>query len=447
MHGDQFRAVASNGIGTPATSTAATLTVTAPPAFTNAASATFVSGRANTLAFSVTGQPAPTFAVTTGTLPPWATLNTTTGALTGTPPNLTGAPFAFTVTASNGIAPAAAQAFTLAVALGVPPIITTPPVSRTVAVGASVSFSVVVAGSAPFTYEWRKDGVPIPHATDATFTIASAQTSDTAAYTVAIANGVGHAVSPAATLGVIPPGSGATHAVVGAGYVPGSQLTITNTFTFTGAPATSLGWRVLLPPGWIFVSASATQGDTKPVLGTTELLEWAWTAVPTSPLTFTYTVSVPVAQTGPQELVAVAILRQGEAPIELLAKPDPLVVAPALHHSADTDRNGRLSLIELTRVIELFNTRLGTERTGRYRPQDGTEDGFAVDPDGVGGAPGSYVRLHSADTARGPIPRDGRIDLIELTRVIELYNVRNGTVRTGAYHAASGTEDGFATGP
>jgi hypothetical protein len=37
--------------------------------------------------------------------------------------------------------------------------------------------------------------------------------------------------------------------------------------------------------------------------------------------------------------------------------------------------------------------------------------------------------------------------LIELTRVIELYNVRHGTVRTGAYHAATGTEDGFATGP
>jgi hypothetical protein len=33
------------------------------------------------------------------------------------------------------------------------------------------------------------------------------------------------------------------------------------------------------------------------------------------------------------------------------------------------------------------------------------------------------------------------------TRVIELYNVRSGTTRTGAYHVQAGTEDGFAPGP
>ena len=31
-------------------------------------------------------------------------------------------------------------------------------------------------------------------------------------------------------------------------------------------------------------------------------------------------------------------------------------------------------------------------------------------------------------------------------RVIELYNVRAGATRTGAYHAQGGTEDGFAPG-
>ncbi|MBI5767101.1 MAG: hypothetical protein HZA93_04850, partial [Verrucomicrobia bacterium] len=44
-------------------------------------------------------------------------------------------------------------------------------------------------------------------------------------------------------------------------------------------------------------------------------------------------------------------------------------------------------------------------------------------------------------------PRDGRINLAELLRVIELYNHRAGTVRTGQYHVQSGTEDGFAPGP
>jgi formylglycine-generating enzyme required for sulfatase activity len=50
--------------------------------------------------------------------------------------------------------------------------------------------------------------------------------------------------------------------------------------------------------------------------------------------------------------------------------------------------------------------------------------------------------MHSSDANR-----DGRIGLLELTRVIELYNYRSGTTRTGAYHAQGGTEDGFAPGP
>ena len=39
------------------------------------------------------------------------------------------------------------------------------------------------------------------------------------------------------------------------------------------------------------------------------------------------------------------------------------------------------------------------------------------------------------------------IDLFELTRVIELYKTRTGTVRTGTFHVESGTEEGFAAGP
>jgi hypothetical protein len=50
---------------------------------------------------------------------------------------------------------------------------------------------------------------------------------------------------------------------------------------------------------------------------------------------------------------------------------------------------------------------------------------------------------HAADVA----PRDGRFSLIELTRVIELYNCRAGTTRMGQYHVQAGTEDGFAPGP
>lgn len=102
-----------------------------------------------------------------------------------------------------------------------------------------------------------------------------------------------------------------------------------------------------------------------------------------------------------------------------------------------------ISLAELTRVIQLYNTRNGSVRTGRYLVQPtGTEDGFNVDSVTANGATVTLTRYHSADTNR-----DGKITLTELTRLIELYNTRSGSVRTGAYHAESGTEDGFAPGP
>jgi hypothetical protein len=46
----------------------------------------------------------------------------------------------------------------------------------------------------------------------------------------------------------------------------------------------------------------------------------------------------------------------------------------------DVNRDGKISLTELTRVIELYNYRSGTTRTGQYKPQSGTEDGFAAGP-------------------------------------------------------------------
>ena len=112
-------------------------------------------------------------------------------------------------------------------------------------------------------------------------------------------------------------------------------------------------------------------------------------------------------------------------------------------HSSDLDLNFRVSLIELTRVIELYNARNGTTRTGCYAvATTTTEDGFVSDPARVSAAVVTLTRYHSADSNR-----DGKISLTELTRVIELYNYRSGTTRTGQYKIHPGSEDGFAPGP
>jgi hypothetical protein len=131
-----------------------------------------------------------------------------------------------------------------------------------------------------------------------------------------------------------------------------------------------------------------------------------------------------------------AIATGGSKIVALVAVP-----APAFH-SADTNADGRLSIGELTRVIELYNTRYGTVRTGCYAVQAGSEDGFVPDPVRAPFATVTLPKYHSADT-----DTNGMIGLAELTRVIELYNTRVGGTRTGQYHNQAGTEDGFAPGP
>jgi hypothetical protein len=444
LNGDQFRCVVTNGASPEATSNLVTLTVSAAPLITSAASTTFTAGLPGSFIVRATGAPAPVFAATG--LPAWAALDPNTGVLSGTPPSTAGSPASVVITASNGVAPNATQTFALNVQAGTGvPVITTHPVGQSVGVGASVTFSVIATGAAPLTYEWRKNGATLAGATGMIFAIAAASTEDAGKYDVIVRNGVGAATSRAAFLSVVPAGVVATHAVVGGGYFPGSIISVTNTLNFPGT-AESLGWQVLIPDGWSFVSAAGGQGDVKPVVGTTGVLEWAWTGPVTGPVSFTYTLNVPSNDSGPKDVAALVTIRLGGWPVQVLALPDPLSLPRATTHSADSDSDGRINVFELTRVIELYNTRNGSARTGCYRVQEGSEDGFSPDAARTSTTAAALLRYHSADTAMGA-PRDGRIDLSELTRVIELYNYRVGTSRTGQYHVQTGTEDGFAPGP
>lgn len=85
------------------------------------------------------------------------------------------------------------------------PSIATPPVAVVVDSGNTATFGVGVLGSGPFTYQWRKDGVPVVGATTAVYTIAAAVAADQGAYTVTVSNSAGSATSPAATLTVHTP--------------------------------------------------------------------------------------------------------------------------------------------------------------------------------------------------------------------------------------------------
>ena len=74
----------------PLTTAPTSISGTIPPLTVGAAASTTLVGN---------GNPAPTYAVTAGTLPAGLTLNTTTGVISGTP--TTAGAYSFTVTATN----------------------------------------------------------------------------------------------------------------------------------------------------------------------------------------------------------------------------------------------------------------------------------------------------------------------------------------------------------
>ena len=144
----------------------------------------------------------------------------------------------FTCTVSNSGGSATSNGATLTVsALSVAPTIASSPASATVTAGNSASFSVVANGTAPLAYQWLKNGSAISGASSATYTIASAQTSDAANYSCTVTNSVGSATSAAATLTVstavvaptitqqpsdvtVTEGSAASFAITATGTVP-----------------------------------------------------------------------------------------------------------------------------------------------------------------------------------------------------------------------------------
>ena len=71
--------------------------------------------------------------------------------------------------------------------------------------GVPVSFFVVASGTAPFSYQWRKDGTNILGATSATNAIAAAQATDAGSYTVVVTNVAGSITNTPTSLTIYPP--------------------------------------------------------------------------------------------------------------------------------------------------------------------------------------------------------------------------------------------------
>ena len=83
--------------------------------------------------------------------------------------------------------------------------ITQQPQTQTIFVSQAVTFSVSALGSAPLSYQWLFNGVPIPSATSSVYTLTNTQTSSAGSYSVVVTNPVSSVTSSNALLSVLLP--------------------------------------------------------------------------------------------------------------------------------------------------------------------------------------------------------------------------------------------------
>src|SRR5205823_5998710 len=80
------------------------------------------------------------------------------------------------------------------------PSVSSSPASLTRCSGDSITFTPVVNGTGPMTYQWLKNGSNIPGETGSSCTIAAISTADAGAFSVVITNLCGSATSVSTTL-------------------------------------------------------------------------------------------------------------------------------------------------------------------------------------------------------------------------------------------------------
>jgi PKD repeat protein/pectin methylesterase-like acyl-CoA thioesterase len=199
-----YSLIASNSDGVATSSMMLTVSIVpVPPSITGPTDQTVIAGNNGMFTASVTGWPQPDIQ--------WRENGTNIVGATGSSLILTNVQytqngFVYSLVASSSAGVVTSTNATLTVI--VTPIVSVQPQSLVVTNTQSASFSVTSANGVPApTYQWYKGGSPISSganstATNATFTIASTQPSDTATYSVIVSNAAGTATSSNATLTV-----------------------------------------------------------------------------------------------------------------------------------------------------------------------------------------------------------------------------------------------------
>lgn len=219
-HGAVYTVVVGNSAGS-VTSAAATLTVNpvAPAITAEPASLTVVAGQTAGFAVTATGSQPLTYQWRrNGTPVTGATADRYTTPALATADN--GARYDVLVGNSAGTVTSAPATVTVT-ATAVAPSITTAPRSLSVELGQPAVFDVVAGGTAPLSYQWRRNGVDLAGATDSRFAIEATEAEDDAArFSVQVSNAAGTVTSPEAALTVL----SSTSPLQGRGWATGQAL-------------------------------------------------------------------------------------------------------------------------------------------------------------------------------------------------------------------------------
>lgn len=231
--------------------------VNIPPVITSPNATTFATGILGNFTVTATGIPTPTFSATG--LPSWASLNPTTGVISGTPSNTSGSPFNVTITATNGVSPDSVQNFTLNVQTAAAPAFTNGPPTTPVMVNTAYNFTYSVTGVPTPTFSLTTGSLPSGITLSPTGTLSGTPTqTGTYTGTVTLNNGIGSLATQNFSIVVqqtptFTSGPSPTAATVGTSYI--------FKYATTGYPAPT--FTVIsgsLPPGIILSTAGAFSG-------------------------------------------------------------------------------------------------------------------------------------------------------------------------------------------
>jgi hypothetical protein len=257
---------------------------------------------------------------------------------------------------------ATSQVATLTVNL--PLTITRQPQGGTVNSGQDFTLVVEAVGAPPLVYQWYKNAVAIPTATNSSFIIHNAYFGDTGNYTVIVSNSYGSQTSQVATLTVK-----AVPNFVLKDLTPGGGIVMPAPFQSSFEPNSFVTLTAIPANGWTFLD---WKGNTQ---GTNPVVTLQVTYAKTLRARFGTPISVTPSGSGTVRLIPSSAFYPYGTPVRIVAEPQPGHYFMGWSGSADGDAN------PLTMIVRDANPAVFAS----FAALPAGRVALAVIPDGYGG--------------------------------------------------------------